>query len=85
MQELGLAINDALSNSSGVNDAIDAVREAGYDVFLVLEATIGVHRRAESGEPADSGEATHIRLKINDQDVNFLKSLKIRVDDPDNH
>src|ERR1044072_6903544 len=41
IKELGAAINDALSDSKGINDAIQNVKDAGYDVFLVLEATIG--------------------------------------------
>jgi len=41
MKELGAAINDALSESEDISEAIQNVRNAGYDVFLVLEATIG--------------------------------------------
>ena len=41
MKELGAAINDALSDSEEISEAIQNVRNAGYDVFLVLEATIG--------------------------------------------
>jgi hypothetical protein len=96
MQDLGIAINDALSDSPEVTDAIETVREQGYDVFLVLEATIGVRRRGESTDdhPAEAGESDEegdvddesgvvdrVRLEVNDQDVKFLKSLKIKVDD----
>ena len=50
MQELGNAINDSLSESDRIAEAIGEIKKAGYDVFLVLEATIGFNRRDESGE-----------------------------------
>ena len=41
MQELGNAINESLSDSERIAAAIGDIKSAGYDVFLVLEATIG--------------------------------------------
>lgn len=83
MNELGVAINDALAGSVEINEAIQNVREAGYDVFLLLEATIGVNQRGSSD--SESSSANEIQLKVNAQDKKFLKSLKIRVDDLDSH
>jgi hypothetical protein len=84
MKDLGDTINDALRDSPDINEAIRAVREAGYDVFLVLEATIGVNRRKET--PTAEGETegkpeSDVLLKVNAQDMKFLKSLKIQIDD----
>ncbi len=84
MRELGEAINDTLSSSGTISEAIGRIRNSGYDVFLVLEATIGFNKRSEESpvEPArsksDDGET---KLKITSQDVKFLKSLKISVGD----
>ncbi|MGH9428896.1 MAG: hypothetical protein ACRD2L_21635 [Terriglobia bacterium] len=84
MKELGAAINDTLSNSDKISEAIAKIRSSGYDVFLVLEATIGFNRRQETAgdEAAETvgfdGEA---QLNITSQDVKFLKSLKISIDD----
>ena len=83
MKELGSAINDTLSNSDRISEAIAKIRSSGYDVFLVLEATIGFNRRNETAdESAETvgfdGEA---ELNITSQDVKFLKSLKISIDD----
>ena len=62
MQELGNAINESLSDSDRIAAAIGEIRRAGYDVFLVLEATIGFNKREEgAGEEEDEapvGEAT---------------------------
>ena len=92
MKELGAAINDALADSAEINAAIQNVKKAGYDIFLVLETTIGVHRvegeDTEDAENADHVPAaqtnTDVHFKVNTQDMKFLKSLKIKIDDPDN-
>jgi hypothetical protein len=91
MQELGNAINDSLSESDRIAEAIGEIKKAGYDVFLVLEATIGFNRRDESSqndeeepevteEPKRTFEATG-KIKFTTQDHRFLRALKIAVDD----
>ena len=52
MQDLGNAINESLSDSERIAEAIGEIKRAGYDVFLVLEATIGFNKRGE-GEDAE--------------------------------
>ncbi len=69
LRELGHAINDTVSESDRITEAISGVRSAGYDIILKLDATIGLARR-------DSDSA---RMTI--QDRQFLESLRIRVDD----
>ncbi|MFN8007010.1 MAG: hypothetical protein U0V70_08320 [Terriglobia bacterium] len=84
MKELGTAINDTLSSSDKISEAISRIRGAGYDVFLVLEATIGFNKHQEqTSEELDlSKEQESVaRLDITSQDVKFLKSLKISIDD----
>src|ERR1044071_6470149 len=87
MKELGAAINDALSESEEISEAIQNVRNAGYDVFLVLEATIGFNKRSkgDGGEEAISGglKSGEMKLKVTAQDLKFLRSLKISVEDLD--
>src|SRR5436853_6099776 len=87
MKELGAAINDALSDSDEISGAIQNVRNAGYDVFLVLEATIGFNRRskAETGEEATAHGLTsgEMKLKVTAQDLKFLRSLKISIENLD--
>jgi len=95
MQELGNAINDSLSESDRIAEAIGEIKRAGYDVFLVLEATIGFNRRDENAdededeqvesaeqleEPKRAFETTK-RVKFTSQDHRFLRALKIAVDD----
>lgn len=87
MKELGEAINGTLSESEQIAQVIARIKEEGYDIFLVLEATIGFNRRDEEVLSA-SPELVSSRRKspdpefsINAHDVRFLKSLRISVDD----
>ena len=68
LRELGHAINDTVSESDRISEAISGVRAAGYDIVLKLDATIGLARR----EPS----AAH----ITSNDRRFLESLHIQVD-----
>ena len=85
MKELGAAINDALSDSEEISEAIQNVRNAGYDVFLVLEATIGFNKRSKTdqGEEGAGLTGSEMKLKVTAQDLKFLRSLKISVEDLD--
>ena len=68
LRELGHAINDTVSDSSRITEAISEVRAAGFDIVLKLDATIGLARR--------DGEDTN----ITPNDKRFLESLHIQVD-----
>ncbi len=73
-KKLEIAINQALTESPQVNDAIQAIRDVGYDVFLIIEATIGFNRKEESSL---TPKQPTVRLKLSTHDEKFLKSLKI--------
>ncbi len=47
MKELGEAINESLADSEQIADVVSRIKDGGYDIFLVLEATIGVSRPGE--------------------------------------
>lgn len=90
MHELGNAINDSLSDSDRIAEAIGDIKRAGYDVFLVLEATIGFNKREaeESEEQAPQVERrpkskrlSTGKIKLTSQDQKFLRALKISVDE----
>lgn len=88
MQELGNAINESLSDSERIAGAIGDIKRSGYDVFLVLEATIGFNKREETSDDEDSEAATPVptfesagKVKWTSQDHKFLKALKIAVDE----
>ena len=63
MQELGNAINESLSDSERIAGAIGEIKRAGYDVFLVLEATIGFNKREVGEGEDDDGVVLETRLE----------------------
>jgi len=69
LRELGHAINDSVSESERITEAISSVRSAGFDIVLKLDATIGLARR------------TSPEAKMTTQDRRFLEALHIRVDE----
>jgi hypothetical protein len=83
MKNLGDALNETLSESERINESIRSIHEAGYEAFLIIDATIGFTRKGkgegESLSPAPKVEDP-VRLRITNDDAKFLKSLKIAVD-----
>jgi hypothetical protein len=83
MKELGEAINESLSDSEQIAEVIAKIKAGGYDVFLVLEATIGFNK-TEDGEGKTltaAGALKEPEFRVNNQDMKFLKSLRISLDD----
>lgn len=83
MKNLEESINEAISDAPGIERAIREIKEAGYEVVLVIDATIGF--KPTTGEQRDSlalepGRDEPVRLKITPEDAKFLKSLKISVE-----
>ena len=83
LKELGDAINGALSQSVEINDAIQNVRNAGYEVVLALEATIGFNKKENEESKVSPSEPAGAqgKLKVTSQDLKWLQSLKISVED----
>jgi hypothetical protein len=75
VQELGAAINGAVERSGEVAEAIERLREAGYELELTLRLEIGLR---EHGRPAPAPEA---RLELTDEDRRTLRSMRIRFDE----
>ncbi len=86
MKQLGEAINESISDSDQIAEVISKIKTGGYDVFLVLEATIGFNKREEEEQATHLDVRTNESpdLKISPQDVKFLRSLRITVDSSDN-
>ncbi len=80
MKELGEAINKSVAESDQIADVMARIKGGGYDVFLVLEATIGFNHR-EAGEKTSPAKqlSSSGELDITSQDLKFLRSLRITV------
>ena len=71
------------------------LKREGYDVFLVLEATIGFNKRDESDDESEEVEQEQEpveeprkrrtgKIRLTSQDQKFLRALKISLDDESN-
>lgn len=80
IQKLGEAIHESVSESEDIAGVVKNIREQGFDVLLMLEATIGLNEvqadEAESSEETDEpvGEGP-----FTTNDLTFLKSLRISM------
>lgn len=83
MKELGEAINESLADSDQIAEVVSRIKEGGYDIFLVLEATIGVSKPGEGNDKTSmvTTLTSNPEFKISEQDLKFLKSLRIKIED----
>ena len=75
VRDIGTAINESVENSSRVAEAIERLREAGYEMELTLRLEIGL--RPHASESEGDGETS---LELTDEDVQVLQRMKIRID-----
>ncbi len=84
IKQLGDAINETLANSDQIAEVIARIKDEGYDVFLVLEATVGFNRRGEKNKSTDQPDealsASEPDLEVSPQDLRFLKALRIALE-----
>lgn len=81
-RELGDAINAAIGESFRVAQAIDRLRELGYEPNLTLKLEIGLHEIADSESSGDEDDAilNRAELELTDEDLKTLRNMKIRFD-----
>jgi hypothetical protein len=82
LQDLGTAINESISGSEDVNQHIQRIRDEGYDLYVVLDATIGLNKQEPetTGEelvPVSTRHAKEVQFRINVNDLSMLRSLGI--------
>ena len=82
LQELGTAINESISGSDDVNRHIQKIRDEGYDLYVVLDATIGLNKQepetGEDGEVVANPEPLkEVQFRINVNDLAMLRALGI--------
>ncbi len=89
IQQLGEAIHDSVSESELIAGVVQDIRRHGFDVLLMLEATIGlneVEQQPTSLAAASEGDgevehgAGESGGSFTQQDVKFLRSLRISVE-----
>jgi hypothetical protein len=76
VREIGTAINESVESSTKVAEAIERLREAGYEMELTLRLEIGL--RPHAGEDESSEDGT--KLDLTEEDLQVLQRMKIRID-----
>ncbi len=84
IQQLGEAIHESVIESEQIAGVVQNIRQHGFDVMLMLEATIGLNdvANAEPGSDGQAGDSTTDEdgTRFTPHDLNFLKSLRISVE-----
>jgi hypothetical protein len=76
---LGAAINTAIEKSFDVTQAIERLREIGYEPNLTLKLEIALQEIAEHSRET-SEEVEDIELELTDEDMRTLRRMKIRLE-----
>ena len=82
IQQLGEAIHESVIESEQIAGVVQDIRKHGFDVLLMLEATIGLNEVKE-GENADANAEGGDGTSFTKSDVNFLRSLRISIEGED--
>ena len=82
-QQLGEAIHESVIESEHIAGVVQDIRKHGFDVLLMLEATIGLNEVSakQPTEDADSGAAIASEgAPFTQNDLHFLRRLRISVE-----
>jgi hypothetical protein len=91
LRDLGTAINESISGSDDVNRHIQKIRDEGYDLYVVLDATIGLNKQDDEEAPVTSSTPAaepqqqtavvrsdkSVQFRINVNDLALLRALGI--------
>lgn len=79
IEELSTAIGDSVSASEEIAEVIAKIKDDGYEIAVVLNATIAVRERGAGLLSRLTRTNGSVDCKFNTEDVQFLKELHIRV------
>jgi len=86
IQQLGEAIHESVIESEQIAGVVQDIREHGFDVLLMLEATIGLNdvsdkddEDAETGADASAEDGSEEET-FTKNDLHFLRSLRISIE-----
>src|SRR5687767_10868323 len=97
LKKLAEALHEAIARSGDVDQALDSVKDHGFQATLWLEVTVSLSRLDAAALPpgeaptallsgdvpvqeARVDDSARLSLRITPDDVEFLKSLNIRID-----
>jgi hypothetical protein len=82
IQQLGEAIHESVIENEQIAGVVQDIRKHGFDVLLMLEATIGLNE--VTGKDATDAEGVPVQAgadgPFTQNDLHFLRSLRISVE-----
>lgn len=80
IQQLGEAIHESVIESEQIAGVVQDIRKHGFDVLLMLEATIGLNEVTSAAEAGEEGAEAAAAGEFTQNDLHFLRSLRISVE-----
>ena len=89
VDRLGVALVKALANDESSRALVQEIQACGFDMALMLEATVALHKRGELDGRAEAGDREGAEAEFSmdsgetgwsDADRAFLKTFKISLD-----
>jgi hypothetical protein len=79
IQQLGEAIHESVIESEQIAGVVQDIRKHGFDVLLMLEATIGLNE-VTAKEAEEAAEQSGEGGAFTPNDLHFLRSLRISIE-----
>ena len=80
IQQLGEAIHESVIESEQIAGVVQDIRKHGFDVLLMLEATIGLNEVSAKEGDTDEVEEGSEEAPFTQTDRDWLRSLRISVE-----
>ena len=80
IQQLGEAIHESVIESEQIAGVVQDIRKHGFDVLLMLEATIGLNEVTSESSEGETTDTDAEPGEFTQNDLHFLKSLRISVE-----
>jgi hypothetical protein len=80
IQQLGEAIHESVIESEQITGVVQDIRRHGFDVLLMLEATIGLNEISSKEAGAEDAEESTEEAPFSQTDRDWLRSLRISVE-----
>ena len=87
VDRLGVALVKALANDESSRALVLEIQAHGFDMALMLEATVALHKRHDGEDRGETGDPLEAEFTLNqgggqwsEEDKAFLKTFKISLE-----
>lgn len=80
IHQLGEAIHESVIESEQISGVVQQIREQGFDVLLMLEATIGLNELVSQPDGVSDDDEDSAEGPFTSNDLSFLRSLRISIE-----